>query len=108
MMSLHELTKQLSRALYFSTECCSVEKCFLSDRVFLACTPSPVIYGVQTVPPRDLGGPCKADCGISALFTKKVAKNSRRRRGVICGSPQFECSSATIGTQDCGPMYSKS
>ncbi len=34
--------------------------------------------------PWDLDGP-----KISALFTKKVAKNSQRRLGVICGSPQF-------------------
>ncbi len=46
---------------------------------------------------------------ISLLFTKrkKGPPNSQRRHGVICGSPQFECSSVTMGTQNCEPMYSK-
>ncbi len=36
-----------------------------------------------------------------------MAENSQHWRGVICVSLQYECSSATMGTQCCQPMYSK-
>ncbi len=37
----------------------------------------------------------------------ETARNRQHCLGVICGSLQFECSSATMGTQYCQPMYSK-
>ena len=36
-----------------------------------------------------------------------MAKNSHHWQGVICGSSEFECSCAAMGTQDCEVMYSK-
>ncbi len=36
-----------------------------------------------------------------------MAKTSWHWHGIICGSLQFECSSVTMGTQDCELMYSK-
>ncbi len=45
--------------------------------------------------------------GKSTKKWPKTAKNSEHWRGVICGLLQFECSGATMGTQDCELMYSK-
>ncbi len=40
---------------------------------------------------------------ISALW----AKNGQCWYAAICGSSQFECSSVTMGTQNCELMYSE-
>ncbi len=36
-----------------------------------------------------------------------MAQNSQHRHGVICGLPQFECFSATMGTHDRELIYSE-
>ncbi len=42
-----------------------------------------------------------------SLKKKKVAKNSQRQHGVLCGLLQFDLTSVTMGTQNCELLYSK-
>ncbi len=113
-------------ALLSSTECCSVKKypdefifCLIEfswraiARLFFHHLPLKVLTYRKVGPTGDArrsGGASprlrwaeKHYIQVSALFTKK--KSSLKQ--LICESPRFELSSVTLGTQNCGPMYSK-
>ena len=101
-----------------STGLLTVWSSFLGVRSF---TPSPQkvltyrkmdltgdVRGLRWCHPKIQGGQRRQNLPTKLRKYKKATKNSQCCRcGVICESPQFECSSVTVGTQNCEPMYSK-